>query len=169
VKKVVFDLKPHQAQSDEQANHEHTYQGLAARRRRVTGRAASRNQGGTPAAPVPRPGEPTGSRPASHIFEAHMHLLATAGSPSPPGDWAYLAVFAAAAAGYIGVLSIPSWDAPRAGAPTAANNRELHAQDVHPRQQTQNRAFCAAQRIQAGGLTCSAYSTGSSLPIRVSQ
>jgi membrane protein DedA with SNARE-associated domain len=32
-----------------------------------------------------------------------MHLLAAAGSSSAPGIWAYVAVFAAAAAGYMGV------------------------------------------------------------------
>ena len=32
-----------------------------------------------------------------------MHVLAAAGSPSAVGAWAYLAVFAAAAAGYMGV------------------------------------------------------------------
>jgi membrane protein DedA with SNARE-associated domain len=32
-----------------------------------------------------------------------MHPLATAGQPSAPGAWAYLVVFAAAAAGYMGV------------------------------------------------------------------
>jgi len=32
-----------------------------------------------------------------------MHLLAAAGTSSPVGAWAYLAVFAAAAAGYMGV------------------------------------------------------------------
>jgi hypothetical protein len=30
VKKVVFDLKPHQAETDEQAIHQHAQQGLAA-------------------------------------------------------------------------------------------------------------------------------------------
>jgi membrane protein DedA with SNARE-associated domain len=32
-----------------------------------------------------------------------MHLLAASGSPSAPGIWAYLALFAAAAAGYMGI------------------------------------------------------------------
>jgi len=32
-----------------------------------------------------------------------MHLLATAAQPSAPGAWAYLVVFLAAAAGYMGI------------------------------------------------------------------
>jgi membrane protein DedA with SNARE-associated domain len=53
-----------------------------------------------------------------------MHVLAAAGSPSAVGVWAYLAVFAAAAAGYMGVPLIAT--AVIGGAAVAASQGELN-------------------------------------------
>jgi membrane protein DedA with SNARE-associated domain len=53
-----------------------------------------------------------------------MHLLASAGQPSAPGAWAYLVVFVAAAAGYMGVPVIGT--AVITGAAVLASQGELN-------------------------------------------
>jgi membrane protein DedA with SNARE-associated domain len=57
-----------------------------------------------------------------------MHLLAAAGSSSAPGIWAYVAVFAAAAAGYAGVPLIAT--AVIGAAAVVASQGELNIAEV---------------------------------------
>jgi membrane protein DedA with SNARE-associated domain len=57
-----------------------------------------------------------------------MHLLAATGSSSAPGIWAYLAVFAAAAAGYMGVPLIAT--AVIGAAAVVASQGELNIAEV---------------------------------------
>jgi membrane protein DedA with SNARE-associated domain len=57
-----------------------------------------------------------------------MHVLAAAGSSSAPGDWAYLVIFVAAAAGYMGVPVIAT--AVIGAAAVVASQGELNITEV---------------------------------------
>jgi membrane protein DedA with SNARE-associated domain len=70
-----------------------------------------------------------------------MHLLATAAQPSAPGAWAYLVVFAAAAAGYMGIPVIGT--AVIGGAAVLASQGELNIAAV---------LIVAALGCEVGGL-----------------